>query len=113
MTMLSNILTSLDKMKVDAERQVRVWSGTLHNNKDYEDAIQDMLPIFAAPMEPNNTSNETAGEVSEVVQQLDGNDMEIFKYIYETQNAAFGAAMPKYNVESRLGEIKARNTLQI
>jgi proline iminopeptidase len=51
MTSLASILTS-DRLKVDVARQIRVSSGTLLDDKDFEAAIQEILPIYAPPEDP-------------------------------------------------------------
>jgi len=84
MTALANILTS-DRLKVDVARQVRVWSGSLHDDKDYEAAIPEMLPIFAPPEDLSSIVVPEGNVVSKKFERLD----ESSGYHSATQNAAF------------------------
>jgi proline iminopeptidase len=48
LTALANIVTS-DRLNVDVERQARVWSGNLIDDKDFEEAVREIIPIYAPP----------------------------------------------------------------
>lgn len=99
MTALVNLATS-PRIRVDLARLVRVWSGTLRDDKDYEEAIKEILPIYSPPSE-DEASKEAPDEVN-----LDELGIKVHS---ATQNAAFGVNMPRFNVRHRLHEIKVRN----
>ena len=98
MNALANILTS-DKVKVDAARQARVWSGTLHDDQDFEDAIQELLPFYAPPENPSSTEK---GEDKPESTEFQGS----VKFHSATQNYAFSVNMPRFDVRHQLKEIK-------
>jgi proline iminopeptidase len=103
MTALANILTS-DRLKVDVARQVRVWSGSLYDDKDYEAAIPEMLPIFAPPEDPSNIVVAEGNVVSKKFEGLD----ESSGYHSATQNAAFSVNVPRFDVRHQLKDIKVK-----
>jgi proline iminopeptidase len=95
---LANILTS-DRVSVDKTRQVRVWSGNLKSNQDYQDAIAELLPFYSppdyaveAPTTEASNATTSAGFFS--------------TFHFETQNFAFGYNMPRFDVRGKLGIIK-------
>jgi len=95
---LANILTS-DRVKVDKARQVRVWSGTLYDDKDFEEAIQEILPFYAPPENSSNTGpTKDKAESTEFLGSV--------KFHSATQNAAFGINMPRFDVRQHLKDIK-------
>lgn len=100
MTALANILTS-DRIKVDVARQVRVWSGTLHDDKDFEEAVQEILPFYAPPEDPS--SIESVEDKPESTEFLGSNS-----FHSATQNAAFGVNMPRFDVRHQLKDIKVK-----
>lgn len=100
MNALANILTS-EKVKVDAARQVRVWSGTLVNDQDFQDAIEELLPFYAPP--------EDASNHIKVEQEPESTEFRgTVKFHSTTQNHAFGVNMPKFDVRNLLKSIKVR-----
>ena len=98
MQALANILTS-DRVKVDVDRQVRLWSGNLYDDKDFEDSIQELLPFYTPPedhagageFQPPPESTEFRGSV---------------KFHSATQNYAFSVNMPSFDVREQLKDIK-------
>ena len=88
---LATILTST-RIKPDVDRQVRLWSGTLRDNDDFENAISEIMTIYT----PNNKISESAS-----FEGVDGNS----NIHYETQNAAFSVHQPQFDVRSRLSKI--------
>ena len=97
MNALANILTS-PRVKVDVARQVRVWSGTLHDDQDFEDAILELLPFYLPP--ENAPSRVTTDESTEFRGTV--------KYHAATQNYAFSVNMPRFDVREQLKTIKVR-----
>jgi proline iminopeptidase len=97
MNALANILTS-DKVKVDTARQVRLWSGTLHDDQDFEDSIMELLPFYAPPRNPNTADVQDIPESTEFQGTV--------KYHSATQNYAFSVNMPRFDVRDQLQEIK-------
>jgi len=95
MTALAAIVTS-PRLKVDVARQVRVWSGTLRDDKDYEAAVQEIIPIYAPP-----------GTDKDVQKDFEGMD-ESSRYNSATQNFAFAVNMPRFDVRRQLKNIKVR-----
>ncbi|RDW67590.1 hypothetical protein BP6252_08986 [Coleophoma cylindrospora] len=103
MTALANVVTS-DRLKVDVARQVRVWSGILYDDKDFEESVLEILPIYDPPEEVSNKapmSGETQPKVFEGLAETGSG------YHSATQNAAFCENMPRFDVRHRLKEIKA------
>lgn len=100
MRALANILTS-DKVKVDTERQVRVWSGTLRDDKDFEDAIMELLPFYAPPLTADVQDISESTEFQGTV-----------KYHSATQNYAFSVNMPQFDVRDKLHTIKVSPMVQ-
>lgn len=98
MNVVANILTS-NKLTVDVARQVRVWSGTLRDDKDYAEAIQELLPFYDPP--------EDVVPAAELPKETGFRSLE-FKFHSATQNAAFGYNMPRFDVRDQLKDIKVR-----
>lgn len=102
MKALKSVLTS-PRITVDAARQTRVWSGTLHDDNDYVQAIAEILPIYEPPKEVTGKSDEESRE-------FEGGDSSggALKLDSATQNAAFNKNMPAFDVRDRLQDIKVR-----
>lgn len=105
MTALANIVTS-PILKVDVERQIRVWSGTLFDDKDFEEAVKEILPIYAPPAEhkikavaPSSSDNEFHTAPGKRI-----------AYNSATQNAAFNVNMPRFDVRAQLKNIKVKQS---
>jgi proline iminopeptidase len=102
MNALSNILTS-PRVKVDKARQVRVWSGTLHDDQDFEDSILELLPFYLPP--DNAPTKVTTDESTEFRGTV--------KYHSATQNYAFSVNMPQFDVREQLKAIKVREHIHL
>lgn len=102
LTALANILTS-DKVNVDVARQVRTWSGTLLDDKDFEEAVSEILPIYAPPPKTANDSGPT---------KFEGVSAPQMRVVYNAaaQNEAFAVNMPRYDVRHQLKDIKVKRT---
>ncbi|OKL58270.1 hypothetical protein UA08_06852 [Talaromyces atroroseus] len=95
MTAVANILKS-KRVKPDAARQVRLWSGTLHSDKDFEDAIMEILPIYSPPrVSSSDDQSESADFKGTLI------------FHSKIQNTAFGENMPRFDVRNQLQDIKA------
>ena len=101
MNVLANIMTS-DRVKVDKARQVRVWSGNLLSDKDYRDAIAELLPFYAPPEDPSRALT-TNGDTDTTSAEFFGPGGVFHS---KTQNFAFGYNMPRFDVRDRLKNIK-------
>lgn len=88
---LKAVLSS-PKVHVDRDRQVRLWTGKLIDNDDFQQGFAEILPIFSGPN--LEQKQPTAREIS--------NDMILH---YQTHNAAFSVNLPKYNITLQLGKI--------
>lgn len=110
MTALASCLTD-SRLKVDAARQVRVWSGNLLDDKDFEDGVQEILPVYAPPEDPSKKV-KAEPRVFEGLGKSDGRSGRS-AYNSATQNAAFSVNMPRFDVRHKLGEIKVRSESQI
>ncbi|KAL2433860.1 hypothetical protein ABEF95_011412 [Exophiala dermatitidis] len=99
MTALANILTS-DRVHVDKARQVRVWSGNLLSDQDYQDGITELIPFYAPP--EHAAIKHSAPEATESTEGFAK-----LHFHFETQNWAFGYNMPRFDVRQRLKDIKA------
>lgn len=99
MNALANILTS-DKVSVDAARQVRLWSGTLRDDQDFEDSIMELLPFYAPPRTADVQDIPESTEFQGTV-----------KYHSATQNYAFSVNMPQFDVRDKLHLIKVSSMI--
>jgi proline iminopeptidase len=95
MAALANIVTS-SRINPDISRQVRVWSGTLYDDKDFEEAVVEILPFYAPP--DNVISPENLPESTEFRGSI--------KFHSATQNFAFSVNMPQFDVRDQLQDIK-------
>lgn len=103
MSVLTEILAS-DRVHVDKARQIRVWSGNLLSDTDYQEAIAELLPFYAPP---GDNATKTAA------QSQPGNEAptsaEFFgpggQFHAETQNFAFSYNMPRFDVRQQLHKI--------
>lgn len=106
MVALANALTS-DRIKVDKARQLRVWSGNLLSDQDYQDGITELLPLYTPPehaaLKPAAT---TVAETSTTTPDLFGPNGP-FHIHHETQNVAFSYNVPRFDVRNQLKDIKA------
>lgn len=85
---LAMLLTS-NRVNPDQTRQVRLWSGNLRDNDDFEKSFQEILPIYT----PEKEGSEPAA--------FEGTEEELLLN-YEAQNAAFSISQPRFDVRSRL-----------
>lgn len=97
MNALKNVLIS-DKLKVDPDRQLRVWSGTLRDDKDFEDAVLEIIPFYAPPDRSPPPDTPAKPEGTEF--------LGVVKFYSETQNYAFSVNMPRFDVRDQLHLIK-------
>ncbi|EXJ75642.1 uncharacterized protein A1O5_00149 [Cladophialophora psammophila CBS 110553] len=99
---LANILTS-DRIKVDKARQIRVWSGNLLGDTDFQEAIAEMLPFYGPPEDPSKaTAPDTGDQPTSAAFFGPGG-----QFHSKTQNWAFGQSMPRFDVRQRLKDITA------
>lgn len=87
---LAYILTS-KRVNVDVDRQVRLWSGCLKDNAEFEESFKEILPIYTPEDAPPK--------------EFEGTDQDL-RLHYQSQNAAFSYSQPRFDVRARLGEIK-------
>ena len=111
MTALGNILTS-DRLQVDVARQIRVWSGTLRDDKDFEEAVQEIVPFYAPLEDPSREVSAKDNAVSKGFEGLVPMDQRS-AYHSATQNAAFSVNVPRFDVRDKLKDIKVKREPQI
>ncbi|KUJ13379.1 proline iminopeptidase [Mollisia scopiformis] len=87
MTALAAVLTD-PRLKVDVARQLRVWTGALRDDRDYEEAMPEILPIYSPPGDSSSQMLQFAA------------------YHSATQNFAFNHNMPRFDVRHQLKDIK-------
>ncbi|KAG5935356.1 hypothetical protein E4U53_000449 [Claviceps sorghi] len=80
------------RIKVDADRQYRTWTGTLKDNNDLRAAFLELLPMY---------SSETASLAS-IPETM---ELERLHLHYETHNFAMSYNQPRFDLRPRLGEI--------
>jgi len=101
MAALANIVTS-NRVKPDVARQVRLWSGTLHDDEDFEKSVTEILPFYLPPddvVKPDELPESTEFKGSVIFHSA-------------TQNFAFSVNMPRFDVRNQLKDIKVtRETL--
>jgi len=83
---LATILSS-PRIHPDRDRQIRVWTGKVLNNRDLEQGYLEILPIYSRKSLPKMKR-----------------DPALILH-YETHNAAFSRNVPKYDVTEKLGAI--------
>ncbi|KAH8646348.1 alpha/beta hydrolase fold protein [Xylariales sp. PMI_506] len=101
------------RINPDAERQVRLWSGNLRDEKDFEDAFAEIQAIYQ-PEEKQDQEKGIKVHQDAKVEKYDvsdesGKDFEGVtnrRLNFEAQNYAFGYNQPRYDVRDRLQEIK-------
>ncbi|CRG89248.1 Proline iminopeptidase [Talaromyces islandicus] len=96
MAALANIVTS-SRVKPDVPRQVRLWSGTLYDDKDFEAAVSEILPFYSPPedvVQPEDLPESTEFRGS-------------IKFHSATANFAFSVNMPQFDVRDKLKNITA------
>ncbi|KAK3311724.1 Alpha/Beta hydrolase protein [Chaetomium strumarium] len=92
---LGAILTS-HRITPDPARQVRLWSGNVRDREDCERALAEIVTIY---------SRERSEESSAAPANFEGASEE-FDLHWETHNAAFSFSVPRFDVRSRLSDIK-------
>jgi proline iminopeptidase len=105
MTALANVVTS-DRLNVDVAREIRLWSGHLVDDEDFEASIQEIVPIFAPPEDSALTASGKNAVVKEL--QFEGLVKTSTRSGYNSaaQNAAFSINQPRFDVRHRLKDIK-------
>lgn len=98
LNVLKTILTS-DKITPDADRQVRMWSGSLRDDDDFREGFREIAPLYAAQSRPQEEhSTNTREEAHETL-------LEREEFFSATQNAAFSFNVPRFDVRARLRDI--------
>lgn len=90
---LGAILTST-RIQPDPSRQVRLWSGNMRDKDDYEKGIAETVEIYFPERDEPSEPRAFEGASDE------------FELHWETHNAAFSFSVPRFDIRSRLGEIK-------
>lgn len=93
---MANILNS-KQIQPDVAQQIRLWSGNLRDDDDFTTAIDAIAPIFGPPGEADEKGENSDKEATTPSPRCH----------YATQNMAFGYNMPRFDVRSKLGSIKA------
>lgn len=90
---LRRALTS-DKVQVDEARVRRMFSGTMIDDADMENALNELLPLYAGTVD-RNAAPDPAAEVAPR------------KWMFNaaTHNAAFSQNLPEFDLRPRLREI--------
>ncbi|CAK7199577.1 hypothetical protein SEUCBS139899_002258 [Sporothrix eucalyptigena] len=94
--------------KVDIERQIRLWSGRLENQAEFEASIVEILSVYAPPdelVEKHNREQGIASSGEPAALEGDGSTKPL--YNWHAQNFAFSRNMPDFYVRDRLNEIRA------
>jgi proline iminopeptidase len=100
LNVLKTVLTS-DRITLEADRQVRLWSGNLRDDEDFKEAYLEIAPMYApkAAQRPGRQAIKFEGtEVQET-------RIEHRSFHSATQNAAFSFNVPRFDVRPRLKEI--------
>lgn len=100
MRAMANVLRS-PVVSPDTEKQVRLWSGTIRDDQDLGDALQEIFPFYLppeharipAPAEEQQESTEFQGSVI---------------FYAATANYAFSVNMPAFDVSEGLKHIKVK-----
>lgn len=100
MQALKASLTS-KRVKVDPERQYRMWTGILIDDQDFVRGVTEMQALFAPDSEDVDPTVEHENSPSKPNVHA------------ATQNWAFSQNMPKFDVRSRLKEIQVRTFVAV
>lgn len=100
---VQNIARSTE-IKTDPEQLLRLWSGEVLDNHDFETGVNSILPIYTAKKGAPAAAPAPAEEGFEKAKP---------KYHYATHNAAFSYSVPRFDVRRRLQEIKAPTLIVI
>lgn len=98
---LKMVLTS-PRIAPDPDRQVRVWSGEVTDNEDFEASFAEIEPIYKPP------GNGDGGGKSSIVASSPSRTLH-----YETHNFAFSYNQPQFDVRLRLGDITASTLVTV
>ncbi|KAJ3499584.1 hypothetical protein NLG97_g209 [Lecanicillium saksenae] len=91
-----NAIARSADIETDTEQQIRLWSGAVRDNRDFETGVNAILPMYTAKKHgPISTEKDENFEKAKTT------------YRYETHNAAFAHSLPRIDLRSRLGEIQA------
>jgi proline iminopeptidase len=93
MNAFKNVLTS-ERIKADCDRQLRLWTGSTHDNDDLEVATSEIRQIFR-PVRLSGFNLSFGGSSTPAIPDLN----------YEVHNFAFSENLPRFDVRSRLCRI--------
>ncbi|KAK6384578.1 hypothetical protein LTS17_002141 [Exophiala oligosperma] len=103
MTALANVLHS-DRVKPDKDRQIRMWSGNLLSDQDYQHGITEVLSFYAPPDDVAKETPVSEGDQPISIAELFGPGGR-FHIHAKTQNWAFSQNMPRFDVRQQLKDI--------
>lgn len=95
---LKSVLTD-GRIRPDADRQVRAWSGNIRDNEDLAAAFIEILPIYtpedkAGQNTPSTLDKDKRAEADELILH------------YKTHNFCFTHNQPRFDLRDRLEQIK-------
>lgn len=93
--MVAQALTD-PRVKPDPAQFVRLATGTCINEADYMQAFTSIAPLYAAPDEVKDKAEVDVGKFL----------VEATKFIFETNSAAMGDCVSRYDVRDRLHELQ-------
>ncbi|OHE98581.1 hypothetical protein CORC01_06032 [Colletotrichum orchidophilum] len=95
---IKTVLTS-DRIKPDADRQVRLHSGNIRDNEDFAASFAEIVDIY--------TPKDDSAIVDSREAIFEGNIADEYNLHYETHNFAFSHNLPRFDVRSQLQDITA------
>ncbi|TDZ38011.1 Proline iminopeptidase [Colletotrichum spinosum] len=98
LNVLKNLLTS-DRIHPNGDRQVRVWSGNVRDNQDFEDAWAEIVNIYKPKQGAQTSPAEKETRDEDKAQKP--------KLRYKTHNFAFSFNQSRFDVRPRLKDIAA------
>jgi proline iminopeptidase len=95
MNSLKQSLSSPRMKGTDSERQFRLWTGTLIDDRDFAEGVAEMTCLFAADDSAPGRNAFSQHEVDQLAKGVHA----------ATQNAAFWDNVPKYDLRAKLKDI--------
>ncbi|KAH8703186.1 Alpha/Beta hydrolase protein [Talaromyces proteolyticus] len=103
MNVLKQILTST-RLKVNPDRQLRLWAGYLRDKQDFEDVYTEIAPLYSPDL-PDEVGETIDGKYTSLKFEGANKKQDGRRFHAATQDAAFGFNVPRYDVRAGLKDI--------
>lgn len=95
---LKSVLTD-GRIRPDADRQVRAWSGNIRDNEDLAAAFIEILPIYT----PEDKAGQNTSSTLDKDMRAEADELILH---YKTHNFCFTHNQPRFDLRDRLEQIK-------